>query len=132
MASQNRSSKCSFITLCTNSAEADYHLLPFTAIVEPHPKWVHRFSDYSFIVYDYWLHVFTPQLPFGSSNSCTYSWALFRYGSGAVYFSRPLHTGKQKAAVENKGCTPGAQYSSATKVLLCQDSLRFWRSLKRI
>lgn len=51
MASQSRSSKCSFITLCTSRAEADYHLLPFAAIVEPNPNWVHRFSNYYFTVY---------------------------------------------------------------------------------
>lgn len=40
MASQSSSSKCSFITLCTSSAGAAYHLLPFAAIVEPNAKGV--------------------------------------------------------------------------------------------
>lgn len=81
-----------------------------------------------FLVSVYWLHDFIPQSPLGFSNSCTYSRGLFRHSPGAACSSAfPM--------LENRNLLWRArdtQQNSAPKVLLCQDSLRFWRILKRM
>lgn len=80
-----------------------------------------------FLVSVYWLRGFIPQSPLGFSNFCTYSRGLFRHSSGAAC-SSAFSCWK----TENCCGEPGTHKSSAPKVLLRQDSLRFWRILKRM